>query len=118
VLPSLLSRPVETKCRPISKNIASDPRTSTAPLFFSQLFGANNILAGGPGGIRTLVQNAFALKGLQQFFTYKSVSKIVEQLVLLQLRDTLSYYLSRLNVASLLSFLTHSYFKPYTLSFL
>ena len=31
-----------------------------------------NILYGGPGGSRTRVQNAFTLKGLQQFFTYAS----------------------------------------------
>jgi len=30
----------------------------------------NNVLYGGPAGGRTRVRNAFALKGLQQFFTY------------------------------------------------
>ena len=49
VLPSLLSHPVETM---------------TGPSKHTKL-----ICLGGPGGSRTRVQNAFTLKGLQQFFT-------------------------------------------------
>ena len=47
VLPSLLSHPVETMARPTKHT--------------------NPIHLGGRGGSRTRVQNAFTLKGLQQF---------------------------------------------------
>jgi len=49
VLPSLLSTPVET--------------------MLPQRRILSQIPSGGGGGIRTPVQESFALKGLQQFFT-------------------------------------------------
>jgi hypothetical protein len=39
---------------------------------------------GGPGGGRTRVQNAFTLKGLQQFFKKRNVLLEISQLKLLQ----------------------------------
>jgi len=41
------------------------------------LFRDSSMLYGGPGGSRTRVQNAFTLKGLQQFFNYLPRARLV-----------------------------------------
>jgi hypothetical protein len=41
--------------------------TTTAPIATLAMSSIYYSSFGGPGGIRTLVQNSFALKGLQQF---------------------------------------------------
>jgi len=77
-------------CRPINKklwNIRAVDHTNNITIFIKvydcfvifdfivcsfvdQLFiNIHKFPLGGPGGIRTPVQNSFALKGLQQFFT-------------------------------------------------
>ncbi len=60
VLPSLLSHAVETR---------SSPSETHYSLYGRCRGTASQYVSGGDGGNRTLVQHAFALKGLQQFFT-------------------------------------------------
>ena len=69
VLPSLLSHPVETMAGP-SKAVCVFLCIATLPVGYVSSSGNEfQTACGGPGGSRTRVQNAFTLKGLQQFLT-------------------------------------------------
>jgi len=66
VLPSLLSHPVETLTGPSKAHWIGITQYYTAFLDAD----SNQYAFGGPGGSRTHVQNAFALKGLQQYLNF------------------------------------------------
>jgi len=74
VLPSLLSHPVETG--------RAHYKVHSAFALLPE-YSDRSILYGGPGENRTPVQDAFTLKGLQQFFV-KGLTKTQQQLLLFQ----------------------------------
>ena len=96
----------------IKQNIITSISTITSYAFILSPYG-------GGGEIRTPVQNSFALKGLQQYL-YRTSRNITTTTMtpIAKPKSCSMYFLRRLDVTSLLSFLTLSYFKPYTLSFL